>query len=71
MRIITYTSSDAPKGHESSGAILLDGEIMPVRFFGSTEEEIREKAQKFWDSELERFSKVDGRTKAGKAQKAA
>jgi hypothetical protein len=72
MQIITYVNETAPAGYQAVALIINQfGDLHPVLIRGATENEARQKAETFWDVERVRFSKIDGRSKAGRALKAA
>lgn len=54
MKIITYKSEDAPTNHMWLATIYTNGQRLDIRFLGPTENEAKEKAQKFWDTEIAR-----------------
>lgn len=71
-KIVIYTTSDeVPDAHRCVGYLYIKGEAMPVAFRGSSPENVRNKITAFHDQQEEldrqRATKIDGRTKEGKA----
>lgn len=76
MKIITFAASladDAPEHIRCCARILLqDGSLHPVVAHAPTKPEAREKAQAFWDAELERQRKrQDARQQRAEAMRQA
>jgi hypothetical protein len=57
MRIISYTSTDAPQALAACARIQSQGQLHPVVFHAPSEEEVRAKAQAWWDAELAKQTK--------------
>ena len=74
IRIVTYQSSNAPPGQEAAARILHQNrgklEAHPVIFTGATEEAVAERAQRWWDAELDKAARraTGYRKQAGGAQ---
>jgi hypothetical protein len=67
MQILTYTNTaqDAPDQYRAVALIYHAnlGQMHPVMIHGRDEAEARQKAQAFWDREVERINKRDARPK--------
>ena len=54
MRILLFGSPDAPANMRIMACYLQDGELPPVRHTGSDPAKVRERAQAWWDAEVEK-----------------
>lgn len=72
---IYTTTDDVPAAHRCVGYLYIAGDVMPVVFRGSDPENVRAKITAFHEQQAEldrqRASKIDKRTKEGKALLAA
>jgi hypothetical protein len=70
---VTYQSANAVSGKEWIAWIHLNGEYLPVYFFGTTETEAHEKAEAEWEKHRETrerniASREEGRKKAAETR---
>lgn len=63
MKIVAYSSADAPPNHAWIARFLVKGGFLPVVTTAASEAEVREKAQRFWDEERARMENPKRRGK--------
>jgi|GEM_PF-2508171 len=66
MKICVWYSSDAPPASAWLARIVTDGKFLPVLVPGASEAEARDKAQTFWNAEVERFRRQNVKRQIGR-----